>query len=210
VGFTTAVRRRLGPFEHAAVDFYRARFLDLDDVATLARSLVDARRILEIGCGDGTLATRIAAAFPDAVIVGVDIAGEPGRLYTGDADRATFRSVPAEQLLEEGTEPFDLVLLVDVLHHVPPVDRADLLGTAHQLLKPGGLLFVKDWERGANAAHAMAYAADHYLSRAFVAFPTAPEMRAVVTGLFPDDEIVVEARVPPRRNNFALVTRRAA
>ena len=52
-----AVRRTLGPLEPLAIRTYRGAFIDLDSLAVTIGSLApNAKRILEIGCGDGAMA----------------------------------------------------------------------------------------------------------------------------------------------------------
>lgn len=202
MGFGTSVRRRLGAFEVPAADLYRSVFVNLDDLATTLASLGDARRVLEVGCGDGSLAQRITAALPQAEYLGIDIAPQPGRLYRGDPHRAVFRSRSTQVLLAEEPEPFDLVVVVDVLHHVPAPAREELLRDAAQLIAPDGTLAVKDWERGRNLPHALAYAADRYVSGdRTVAFPDREELRSLLDRALPGFRVVCEARIPPRRNN---------
>ena len=108
----SVVRRRLGGLETPAVDFYRSIFITLEDLAASAASLGPAKRILEIGAGDGVCGKRLTEALPDAEYLGIDIAPRPGGMFRGDRTRATFRSISTTDLIAEGPEPFDLVLLV--------------------------------------------------------------------------------------------------
>jgi 2-polyprenyl-3-methyl-5-hydroxy-6-metoxy-1,4-benzoquinol methylase len=54
---------------------------------------------------------------------------------------------------------FDIVCLIDVLHHVPPWQHADLITVAAQHVSPGGIFLYKDmtrrprWRAWANRAH---------------------------------------------------------
>src|SRR6476620_8141409 len=45
---------------------YRALMINLEELAATVASLGPAHRILEIGCGKGALATKLALAFPEA------------------------------------------------------------------------------------------------------------------------------------------------
>ncbi|MEU3603030.1 class I SAM-dependent methyltransferase [Streptomyces sp. NPDC006798] len=99
-----------------------------------------AAKALDIGCGEGALARRLAGRVPE--VTGVDRSGEmvrqarerggPGTSYVeGDfLDRAGSG-------LADGT--YDLVSAVAVLHHV---DLADGLTRMAELLAPGGRLVV--------------------------------------------------------------------
>jgi 2-polyprenyl-6-hydroxyphenyl methylase/3-demethylubiquinone-9 3-methyltransferase len=184
-------------------------FINLDDLADTLASLGPAKRILEIGCGDGSMADRLCAVFPQAEYVGIDVAPEPGRRFTGDRSRAEFRSILSSELAAEQPEPFDLVVVVDVLHHVLDGDRAALLGDAASLTRPGGIVAVKDWERDRSAAHALCYGADRYVSGdTTVRFMAGDELRDLVQSSLVGCEPLLEARVPPRRNNVLIALRR--
>lgn len=76
-----------------------------------------ARRVLDVGCGEGKHMRDVLRASPDAVVAGVDIADagwlrqwhRPGsRVAVADASRLPFAA-----------ESFDLVLALEVLEHVP-------------------------------------------------------------------------------------------
>ncbi|WP_441245639.1 class I SAM-dependent methyltransferase [Kitasatospora sp. McL0602] len=209
MGITTAVRRRLGKYEIPAAELYRSVFIDLDSLATTLLSLGKPKRILEIGCGDGAVAERLVGALPDAEYVGIDVMDNPGRLFQGDRGRAEFRSVYSHDLRAEEPALFDLVLVVDVLHHVPPAQRDALLRDAEALLAPGGTLIVKEWERRSDLAHLMAYTADKYVSGdKNVVFGDRDELLATVSSALPGLSVFCETRVPPKRNNILFALRR--
>jgi SAM-dependent methyltransferase len=93
--------------------------------------LEGAPRVLDVGCGIGQYASLTAGEY-----VGVDL----NRRYIEHArrrrggERREFRLADAAELAAEG-ERFDLVLMVDFLHHLPD-DRAEsVLGTARQLAR---------------------------------------------------------------------------
>lgn len=161
-----AVRNRLGRLESPATDAYRAIFFSLTDfVSNVRRMVPDANRVLEVGCGDGAVADRISRLYPGAHYTGIDVAPEPGRRYRGDPARATFRSITSGQLRETDPMPFDLVLIVDVLHHVPKNDdRAQILADAAAMMAPGGTVLVKEWERSRHLGYLAGATSDRYVS----------------------------------------------
>jgi 2-polyprenyl-3-methyl-5-hydroxy-6-metoxy-1,4-benzoquinol methylase len=210
MGLGGAVRRRLGRWEIPAADLYRSRFISLEDLASTLASLGPVKRIMEIGAGDGTFGQRICAVFPDADYVGIDIAPNPGRLFRGNTERAKFYSMPTHEYLAANPgETFDLVVIVDVLHHVPPQIRVPLLRDAATLTAPNGMIAIKDWERGRGLWHLVAYSADRYLSGdKDVRFPSLEELHGFVAEGLPEFSITLEARIPPRRNNVLWTLRR--
>jgi 2-polyprenyl-3-methyl-5-hydroxy-6-metoxy-1,4-benzoquinol methylase len=209
VGIGTAIRHRLGRWEIPAAEAYRNAFINLDDLATTVRSLTAAKRILEIGCGDGSFGQRLCAAFPDAEYLGIDIAPNPGRLFRGDERRAQFRTMTSGDLVAEGPPPFDLVTFVDVLHHIPEAARVPVLADAAALTAPDGTIAVKEWERGRGLSHLAVYHLDKYVTGdRDVRFPTRAELGSMFEAGLPGFALVCEARIPPRRNNVLCALRR--
>ena len=208
VSLGRAVRTRLGRFEAPVSDVYRARFIDLDACADAIADAAPASTILEIGCGDGQLATRLLDRFPDATYEGIDVAPEVGRLYDGEAGRARFRTVDSQAFREATAARFDLVVLVDVLHHVPVEARGALLDDVRELTAPGGTYVVKEWARSRTPAHLAAWASDRILTGDRVAYLDRHELRTLLTTRFPQDDEVISTVIPPRPNNELLGLRR--
>lgn len=121
-----------------------------DALAWLAGRGLVPRRVCDLGCGTGVLLGLVAARFPEAELVGVDVAVPAVRAA---AARTGCRTVAAS-ILEPGLgglvgAPFDLVVLGAVLHHVTgPTRRAsrlravDALRNALGLLGAGGVVIV--------------------------------------------------------------------
>jgi SAM-dependent methyltransferase len=85
--------------------------------------------VLDIGCGIGQYASLTNGRY-----VGVDLNRpyvEHARRRRGD-ERHAFRCVDAAELVAEG-ERFELVLMVDFLHHLPDDAAVTVLETAREL-----------------------------------------------------------------------------
>src|SRR5262249_39100858 len=147
------VRQLLGPLEVPVADLYRASFIDLARFARLLRRWAPAETILEVGCGEGALAGRLAKVYPGARITGIDISQRVGRLFRGDRDRVVFQRETIQSFAAARPASFDLVVICDVMHHVPWDRHADLLAHARRTLKPGGRFALKDWEDRNNLIH---------------------------------------------------------
>jgi 2-polyprenyl-3-methyl-5-hydroxy-6-metoxy-1,4-benzoquinol methylase len=203
VALGPAVRTRLGRWEIPAADAYRSLFLNHADCAAVLASAFPATRILEVGCGDGSVAQRLLERYPDASYTGIDVSAEPGRLFRGDAARARFQSIDSTSYLATEPEPFDLVVVVDVLHHVPSPLRPAVLADVRALTAPGGHYAVKEWDPLRGTVHAVAYLADRFLTGDRISHLTPAELREQL-----GDELVLEARIPPHRHNYLLGYRR--
>jgi 2-polyprenyl-6-hydroxyphenyl methylase/3-demethylubiquinone-9 3-methyltransferase len=178
----------------------------------VARVAPSAKRIVEIGCGDGAMAAALRRALPDSELLGLDpAAATPGRLYDGDRAGVEFRPISTSQLLAEQPAPYDLVVLCDVVHHVAEDQREQVLRDAAELTAPGGTVVVKEWERRPGIGYLMAYTADRWVSGdATVRFMPRSELLAMVDRAMPGWPITCEERVPPRRANLLLTLQRPA
>lgn len=100
------------------------------------------RTVLDIGCGEGWVARRLAAA-------GAEVCGaEPTRALLAaarDVERREplgIRYIPdaADDLANVASDAVDAVVAVLVVHHVASLERA--WSEAHRVLHPGGALVV--------------------------------------------------------------------
>lgn len=199
------VRAALGPLEPRVADLYRRFFIDLGAFAEALAARHRARRILEIGCGEGALATQLLRTQPDAELVAIDPTPRVGRLFAGDPARVRFRALTMDGLAAEHPPPFDLVVLCDVLHHVPAPAQAAFLAQARGFLAPGGLFALKDWTRSATPAHLLCWLSDRFVTGdRQVNFRSRPELVALLHEAFGPGARLTEAHVPPWSNNLAL------
>ena len=100
-------------------------------------------RVLELGCGTGTTALRLAGAVQG--YLGTDISAEmiaiaEEKHAAGPTPALAFRATTAENLAPEA-KPFNAVLGFNYLHLVR--DLPGTLRRIHALLAPGGLFISK-------------------------------------------------------------------
>lgn len=92
------------------------------------------KRILEIGCGIGATSWRMARAWPQAEVFGMDISPISIEVAQKCFQRPnlTFRAGLIKEGVLEGK--FDLILLMDVYEHIAPQDRPTLHAAIRSLL----------------------------------------------------------------------------
>jgi SAM-dependent methyltransferase len=103
--------------------------------ARLAEGLVglDARRILDIGCGEGALRSALPATWR-ARLVGVDASATMLAAHPPPVVQADAAALPV------ATGGVDAAVAVDVLDHLADPTRA--IGEAHRVLAPGGVFLA--------------------------------------------------------------------
>lgn len=185
---------------------YRCLFVHLDAfVGSIRARAGTPAEILEIGCGDGLVTERLALTFPGSALTGIDICSQPGRLYRGDRTRVRFLRTTSEALGVTDPARFQLVIVADVLHHVPQRDRARFLASVTPLMADGATLVLKDWVREWTPAYVLGYLSDRYITGDRISHPNEAELRALAQSAFGADAICAEFRVRPWHCNLALV-----
>ncbi len=152
----------IGPAEFAAAaqarcdawdDMHRAYFPDYDErwrlaVDVMRRWTADrlAPRVLDLGCGPGTLTRRLAQALPSAQIVGVD--RDPLLIDLARAlargERLSYRRLAvggeAATAVLRSLAPFDAIVSSAFVHYFDREGLMRLQLLCREILAPGGLL----------------------------------------------------------------------
>jgi 2-polyprenyl-3-methyl-5-hydroxy-6-metoxy-1,4-benzoquinol methylase len=202
------IRGLFGRYERRISEGYRSIYIDMDAFVDQMRQWKpNAKRILEVGCGEGAVTQRLRAAYPDAQITAIDITPRVGRLYQGSLDGVRFIRCRVQEVAASESGQYDLVVLCDVLHHVPIDLRQDLLDAIRRAMALGGTLVFKDWQRNYAPIHWLCYASDRWLTGDRISYMTREEMRERLALSFGAAALIAEARVAPWWNNIATLVR---
>lgn len=131
-----------------AYDWSRWAFLfGRSELVNLLTGHVRPKRILEVGCGTGTNLLRLARAFPEAEIVGLDLSADMLNLARKKAaslaPRVSFRHAAYQEPVNAGA-PFDLIVFSYCLSMINP-GFAHVLQTCRQDLAPSGIVAIVDF-----------------------------------------------------------------
>jgi SAM-dependent methyltransferase len=107
----------------------------------LAHIPKDARRILDLGTGDGRLLAFLGADRPEMLAVGVDFSpvmlDVASRRFANDERVELLKHDLAQPLPALG--PFDAVVSSFAIHHLEHERKRSLYGEVFELLMPGGV-----------------------------------------------------------------------
>jgi len=131
----------------------RARFV--------LRHVSDGLRVLDVGCGDGAITERIAAA--GASVVGIDVAPEAVRRAQLRDPLLDVRVVEPDGPWELADSSFDLVWAGDVIEHV--LDTAAWMSEVRRVMRSGGVLALSTPDHGPLTRLSMALSGRRFAAR---------------------------------------------
>jgi trans-aconitate 2-methyltransferase len=136
----------LGDGYHSEMSWSAKQYVAFEDERTRpvrdllsALPAIEARSVIDIGCGPGNSTEVLAARFPNAVVSGID--------SSSDMINAARRRLPQLQfavgVIESWRDPgpFDVILANAVLQWVP--DHVSVLPALVAKLAPGGALAIQ-------------------------------------------------------------------
>lgn len=123
---------------------------NLDDIGLSMATYISKRfpnfrpeRILDLGCTIGHNTLPWKATYPDAEVIGIDVAA-PGLAYASARAKMQGKTVHFQQMASDKLDfpdaSFDLVFSSMFLHEISKKTLAATFAEARRVLKPGGLM----------------------------------------------------------------------
>jgi 2-polyprenyl-3-methyl-5-hydroxy-6-metoxy-1,4-benzoquinol methylase len=95
-------------------------------------------RILDYGCGVGMLSNYMKQTFPQATVDGYDISDASiANVEPGIRAQGTFTSDWSQV-----GHHYNLIVVTNVMHHVPPAERQDVIARLRDRLATQGILII--------------------------------------------------------------------
>ena len=110
-------------------------------------SVRQSHRVLDIGCGTGSLVAVLKRLYPDAEVVGLDPDPKALARARRKVERAELPAQFDQGFSDELPYPdasFDRVFSSFMLHHLKQDEKTKTLKEARRVLKPGGSLHLVD------------------------------------------------------------------
>src|SRR5712664_1074426 len=116
------------------------------------------QRILDLGCGTGSLIVQLKRLYPETEVVGLDPDQKALALARRKAVRAAVSIHLDQGFGDELPYPdasFDRVLSSLMFHHVPTDEKGKTLRAVRRVLKPNGEFHMLDFEGPEKGAHGL-------------------------------------------------------
>lgn len=146
----------LGPsMAYSTAHFSPATTKDTKDVLTTAQSskhsriasalsLTKGMRVLDIGCGWGSLAHHLSKEHPGVHVTATTNSVEGAKYCSSLCKGLNVNAIVTCNLKDlQSSEKYDAIVLVEVLEHVGVHNLKDFFQDVHSLLKDGGKLFLQ-------------------------------------------------------------------
>jgi SAM-dependent methyltransferase len=120
----------------------------------LIRLVPEGAAVADVGCGSGMFLSLVLAARKPSRVLGLEISPRLIENARRLLSRAAQGSTPVTLEAFDGfslagrLDSYDVVCLIDVLHHVPAARQRELLREVQRSMRPGATLLFKEIDAG--------------------------------------------------------------
>ncbi|MBN1952463.1 MAG: methyltransferase domain-containing protein [Bacteroidales bacterium] len=133
------------PFFNKKGESLEQRQINLTDFCVSRLEQIQNRKVLEIGCGNGTQSLYIAEKYGPAHTIGIDLNVqniELAHLLNRNADKVSFFVDDAHALDNVEDNSIDIIFCIESAFHYPEKDK--FLKQVNRVLKDGGEFVIAD------------------------------------------------------------------
>ncbi|MBF0232926.1 MAG: methyltransferase domain-containing protein [Desulfamplus sp.] len=131
---------RTAPYYESRWSFY----VDATTRNTIERiNIKSTDKILDVGCGTGSLLYRLASSCPDAKLSGVDLVPEMLKVAHQRLPENVMLCAGLAEHIPFENNHFDIVISCNMFHYIRHPSLA--LKEMYRVLRPGGQLVLTDW-----------------------------------------------------------------
>ena len=132
-------------YNDIAREFSATRAYPWKELQVFIPHIKDNFKILDLGCGNGRLLKSLEQSDKKLNYLGVDFSEKLIAQARENHPEAKFVTADMSDLYFE-PNTFDMIFMIASFHHLPTkTERLELLYQAKRWLKPGGLLFMTNW-----------------------------------------------------------------
>ncbi len=145
--------KKLGGLNKLKV-LYRPYICPFDDLLNLFPS---QKSIFDIGCGSGTFLSLCAEFVKPVKIGGIEISKiliDNAQVLLNKFDIPISVNVYNGKDFPDEIKEYDIITLIDVLHHVPKNQQTEFLKKIHDKMKSGGTFILKDIDASSSLVYA--------------------------------------------------------
>ncbi len=102
--------------------------------------------VLDVGCGYGTFCIILSEKRPKIKITGLDLDKNRVIIARNRIKNLNIELLNADATNFEIVKNFDIIICLDLIHHIPYENHAPMLNNLKKHLKKDGLLVVKDMD----------------------------------------------------------------